>query len=81
MRGWARCRRRTLTLTLTPNLTPTTLTLTLTQVAMTDLLKRSPQRTWRPSEARLYFVPVWEFTSFTIGQCNGAPPHRPRTPD
>merc|ERR1719272_1102919 len=38
---------------------------------MTDLLKRAPQRTWRPSEARLYFVPVWEFTSFTIGQCNG----------
>ena len=50
------------------------------QVAMTDLLKRAPQRTWRPSEARLFFVPVWEFTSFTIGQCNGTP-HRPRPPN
>ena len=43
----------------------------LGEVAMTELLKRAPQRTWRPSEARLFFVPVWEFTSFTIGPCNG----------
>lgn len=43
----------------------------LGEVAMTELLKQAPQRTWRPSEARLFFVPVWEFTSFTIGPCNG----------
>ena len=51
----------------------------LGEVAMTDLLKRAPQRTWRPSEARLFFVPVWEFTSYTIGQCNGMPNHNATT--
>ena len=51
----------------------------LGEVAMTDLLKRAPQRTWRPSEARLFFVPVWEFTSYTIGQCNGMPNHSATT--
>eukprot|EP00908_Phaeocystis_cordata_P027405 Transcript_9970.p2 GENE.Transcript_9970~~Transcript_9970.p2 ORF type:complete len:457 (-),score=156.64 Transcript_9970:30-1400(-) len=49
----------------------------LGEVAMTDLLKTAPQRTRRPEEASLFFVPVWEFTSFSLGPCNGTT-HRQR---
>ena len=43
----------------------------LGEVEMRDLLERHPQRTRRPREATLFFVPIWEVTSFRIGECNG----------
>eukprot|EP00966_Prymnesium_polylepis_P018186 419568-Prymnesium_polylepis.1 len=43
----------------------------LGEVSMRDQLERHPLRTRRPREAALFFVPIWEVTSFRIGDCNG----------
>ena len=40
----------------------------MAEVPLSDLLRVHPQRTTDPSRARLFFVPVWEFTSFSLGR-------------
>ena len=43
----------------------------MAEVPLSDLLRVHPQRTTDPSRARLFFVPVWEFSSLVLGWCNG----------
>jgi len=43
----------------------------MAEVPLSDLLRVHPQRTTDPSRARLFFVPVWEFSSLVLGECNG----------
>ena len=43
----------------------------MAEVPLSDLLRVHPQRTTDPSLARLFFVPVWEFSSLVLGGCNG----------
>ena len=42
-----------------------------------QVLRRHPSRTLDPSSASLFFVPVYEYTSYSIGDCNGTS-HRER---
>lgn len=50
------------------------------EVHLTRLLEHHPQRTRNASRALLFVVPIWEWTSFMAGDCNGtgAPRHRGR---
>lgn len=41
------------------------------EVDMRDLLAAHPRRTLEPRRASLFFIPVWEVSSFYLGECNG----------
>ena len=43
----------------------------LGEVQMRDVLSRSPWRVSDPSAAQLFYVPLWEYASYALGQCNG----------
>ena len=43
----------------------------LGEVQMRDVLSRSPRRVSDPSAAQLFYVPLWEYASYALGQCNG----------
>lgn len=49
----------------------------LGEVYLRDALAVHPWRTRSPSEATLFFVPIWEIVSFNVDQCNGTS-HRQR---
>ena len=42
----------------------------LAEVQATRAFEASPLRTRRPEEARLFFVPVWEWASLRVGACH-----------
>jgi hypothetical protein len=35
------------------------------------VLKSHPYRTWNASEAATFYVPIWEYSSFRLGNCSG----------
>jgi len=43
----------------------------LGEVYLRDSLAVHPWRTRSPSEATLFFVPIWEIVSFNVDECNG----------
>ena len=47
------------------------------EVGVHKLLRRHPLRVTDPSAATLFYVPIFEYTSYTIGECNGTT-HRSR---
>ena len=49
----------------------------MAEVALEQQLRSHPWRTHDPTIARLFVVALWEFTSWTIGVCNGTT-HRSR---
>jgi hypothetical protein len=49
----------------------------LGEVYLRDSLAVHPWRTRSPSEATLFFVPIWEIVSFNVDRCNGTT-HRQR---
>ena len=47
------------------------------EVGVHKVLRRHPSRTLDPSAATLFYVPVFEYSSYSIGVCNGTT-HRDR---
>ena len=43
----------------------------LAEVYLRDALAVHPWRTWSPVLATVVYVPLWEVTSFSVGECNG----------
>lgn len=43
----------------------------LGEVRMRDVLSRSSRRVSDPAAAQLLYVPLWEYASYALGQCNG----------
>ena len=43
----------------------------LAEVHLRDQLAVHPQRTRRPEEASLFYIPLWDVVSATLGDCNG----------
>ena len=43
----------------------------LGEVRMHALLRRSARRVADPAKASLFYLPLWEYTSYAVGQCNG----------
>mmetsp|Transcript_35308 Transcript_35308/g.88064 ORF Transcript_35308/g.88064 Transcript_35308/m.88064 type:complete len:475 (-) Transcript_35308:172-1596(-) len=36
-----------------------------------EALREHPLRTYKASKAKLFYLPIWEYTSFRLGECNG----------
>ena len=47
------------------------------EVGVYKVLRRHPSRTWDPKAAKLFYVAVFEYSSYYIGNCNGTT-HRGR---
>ena len=43
----------------------------LGEVRMHALLRRSARRVADPASASLFYLPLWEYTSYAVGHCNG----------
>ena len=43
----------------------------LAEVEMHEALRRHPQRVENANDAQLFYVPIWEVSSWHLGDCNG----------